>query len=99
MSARRCALEALNTWEDTSVYANEILSELAGNFRLSSADRGLAQDIFYGTIRNLFLVDEIIEKLRRGRIKPSTQNVLRVGLYQIFCSGFKSYHHALNILK
>ena len=80
MSARRCALEALNTWEDTSVYANEILSELAGNFRLSSADRGLAQDIFYGTIRNLFLVDEIIEKLRRGRIKPSTQNVLRVGL-------------------
>ena len=95
MSARRCAIEALNTWEDTSVYADEILSELAGKFRLSSADRGLAQDIFYGTIRNLFLVDEIIEKLRRGRIKPSTQNVLRIGLYQIFCSGIAN-HAAVN---
>ncbi|NRB74447.1 MAG: 16S rRNA (cytosine(967)-C(5))-methyltransferase RsmB [Verrucomicrobiales bacterium] len=95
MSARRCALEALNTWEDTSVYADEILSELAGKFRLSSADRGLAQDIFYGTIRNLFLVDEIIEKLRRGRIKPATQNVLRIGLYQIFCSGIAN-HAAVN---
>jgi len=95
MSARRCALEALNTWEDTSVYADEILSELAGKFRLKSADCGLAQEIFYGTIRNLFLVDEIIEQLRHGRIKPATQNVLRIGLYQVFCSGIAN-HAAVN---
>ncbi len=95
MSARNCALKALNTWEDTSIYADEILSDLAKKFQLSSADRGLAQEIFYGTIRNLFLVDEIIEQLRRGRIKPGTQNVLRIGLYQIFCSGIAN-HAAVN---
>tara|TARA_B100001093_G_scaffold14139_3_gene13062 strand:- start:2236 stop:3462 length:1227 start_codon:yes stop_codon:yes gene_type:complete len=95
MSARKCALKALYTWEDTSIYADEILSDLAKNAQLSSADRGLAQEIFYGTIRNLFLVDEIIEQLRHGRIKPATQNVLRIGLYQIFCSGIAN-HAAVN---
>lgn len=95
MSARNCALKALHTWEATSIYANDILLDLATKFQLSSADRGLAQEIFYGTLRNLFLVDEIIEQLRRGRIKPSTRNILRIGLYQIFCSGIAN-HAAVN---
>ena len=95
MSARNCALKALHTWEATSIYANDILLDLAAKFQLSSADRGLAQEIFYGTLRNLFLVDEIIEQLRRGRIKPSTRNILRIGLYQIFCSGIAN-HAAVN---
>ena len=95
MSARNCALKALHTWEATSMYANDILLDLATKFQLSSADRGLAQEIFYGTLRNLFLVDEIIEQLRRGKIKPSTRNILRIGLYQIFCSGIAN-HAAVN---
>tara|TARA_R110000850_G_scaffold102678_9_gene212175 strand:- start:376 stop:1602 length:1227 start_codon:yes stop_codon:yes gene_type:complete len=95
MSARRCALEALNTWEETSSYADDILSDLASRYKLSSQDRGLALEIFYGTIRHLFLVDEIIDQLRRGKIKSSTQNVLRVGLFQIFRSGIAN-HAAVN---
>ncbi len=95
MSARRCALEALNTWEETSVYADEILADLSNQHRLSSPDRGLTQEIFYGTIRNLFLVDELIDRLRRGRIKSSTQNILRIGLFQIFKSGIAN-HAAVN---
>ena len=43
MSARRCALEALTQWEDTSRFAADILDDLARSFRLSPPDRGLAQ--------------------------------------------------------
>lgn len=95
MSARRCALEALETWEDTSRYAEDILADLSQSYQLSSSDRGLAVDILYGTIRNLFLVDEIIDRLRRGRIKPETQNLLRIGLYQLFCTEIAE-HAAVN---
>ena len=95
MSARRCALEALETWEDTSRYAEDILADLSTRYQLSPADRGLAVDILYGTIRNLFLVDEIIDRLRRGRIKAETQNLLRIGLYQLFCSEIAE-HAAVN---
>ena len=84
MSARRCALEALTTWEDTSRFASDILEELSREFRLSPPDRGLAQELLYGTIRNLYLLDELVDRFRRGSIKPLTQNLLRLGLYQLF---------------
>ena len=57
MSARRCALEALTTWEDTSRFAADILDELARTMCLNPPDRGLAQELLYGTIRNLYLLD------------------------------------------
>ena len=95
MSARRCALEALTEWEDTSRYAEEILGDLAKKYRLSSADRALAIDILYGTIRNLFLLDGIIDELRRGNMKPDTRDLLRIGLYQIFLSDIAE-HAAVN---
>ncbi len=84
MSARRCALEALTTWEDTSRFAADILDELARTMCLNPPDRGLAQELLYGTIRNLYLLDELIDHFRRGSIKPLTQNLLRIGLYQLF---------------
>lgn len=95
MSARRCALEALTEWEDTSRYAEEILGDLAKKYRISSADRALAIDILYGTIRNLFLLDGIIDELRRGSMKPDTRDLLRIGLYQIFLSEIAE-HAAVN---
>ena len=84
MSARRCALEALTTWEDTSRFAADILDELARTMCLNPPDRGLAQELLYGTIRNLYLLDELIDRFCRGSIKPLTQNLLRIGLYQLF---------------
>jgi len=84
MSARRCALEALSTWEDTSRFASDILDDLSRSLRLSPPDRALAQEILYGTIRNLYLLDELISRFRRGSLNPLTQNLLRIGLYQLF---------------
>ena len=95
MSARRCALEALTQWEDTSRFAADILDDLARSFRLSPPDRGLAQELLYGTIRNLYLLDELIDKFRRGSLKPLTQNLLRIGLYQLFKTGIAE-HAAVN---
>lgn len=93
--ARRCALDALTAWEDTSRYASDLLDELARRYRLSPPDRGLAQELLYGVIRNLYLLDEIIERLRRGSIKGPTQNLLRLGLYQLFRTRIAD-HAAIN---
>lgn len=95
MSARRCALEALSTWEDTSRFASDILEDLARSLRLSPPDRALAQEILYGTIRNLYLLDELISRFRRGSLNPLTQNLLRIGLYQLFKTGIAE-HAAVN---
>lgn len=95
MSARRCALEALTKWEDTSRFAADILDDLARELRLSPPDRGLAQELLYGTIRNLYLLDELIDRFRRGSIKPLTQNLLRIGLYQLFKTNIAE-HAAVN---
>ncbi len=95
MSSRRVALEALIEWENTSSYAEDILSDLAAHHQLSGPDRALAVEILYGTIRNLFLLDEIIDELRRGKIKSETQDLLRIGLFQIFLSGIAD-HAAVN---
>ncbi|MEM9017805.1 MAG: 16S rRNA (cytosine(967)-C(5))-methyltransferase RsmB [Verrucomicrobiota bacterium] len=86
MNARRCALLALSEWENTSLYAEEILSDLAHRHQLSRPDRALAVDLLYGVIRNLFFLDRLIDDLRHGSIKPGTQDLLRLGLYQIFLS-------------
>lgn len=95
MSSRRVALEALTEWENTSSYAEDILADLASHYKLTGPDRALAVEILYGTIRNLFLIDEIIDQLRRGKIKSETQNLLRIGLFQIFLSGIAD-HAAVN---
>lgn len=89
--ARRCALEALMEWEETSHYASDILSQLAKRHRLSSADRGLAQDLIYGVIRHIYLLDGLIEKLRRGSLKLQTRLLLRLGLYQLFLTEIAEY--------
>ncbi len=89
--ARRCALEALTAWEDTSRYAADLLEDSARHLRLSPPDRSLAQDLLFGVIRNLYLLDELIERFRRGAIKSQTQNLLRLGLYQLFRSGIAEH--------
>ncbi|MDF1738088.1 MAG: 16S rRNA (cytosine(967)-C(5))-methyltransferase RsmB [Verrucomicrobiales bacterium] len=95
MSARRCALEALTQWEETSRYASDILTDLGGRFRLTPQDRALAQEILFGTIRNLYLLDTIIDRFRKGSLQSGTQDLLRIGLYQLFLTEIAE-HAAVN---
>ena len=52
---------------------------------LSSADRGLCQELVYGVVRWQATLDFLIASKTPGRVqKPALQNLLRLGLYQIF---------------
>jgi len=52
---------------------------------LSPADRGLCQEIVYGVVRWQATLDWLIARKTDGREqKPALQNLLRLGLYQIF---------------
>ena len=52
---------------------------------LSPADRGLCQEITYGVVRWQATLDWLIARKTSGREqKPALQNLLRLGLYQIF---------------
>lgn len=81
---RKCALNSLLEWENGSKFADAILDQQATKSALSSPDRALAMELFYGVLRNLLLLDELIDQLRRGKIKHQTQCLLRIGLYQLF---------------
>ena len=52
---------------------------------LSSADRGLCLELVYGVVRWQATLDWLIARRTKGRKqKPGLQNLLRLGLYQIF---------------
>ena len=53
--------------------------------RLSAADRHLCQELTYGMVRWQATLDWLIARKTEGRTqKPMLQNLLRLGLYQIF---------------
>lgn len=83
-SARRVALAALKTWRKRTEFADTIISNLLSNAALESADRAFAVELFYGTLRNLTLLDFWIGELRSARVDVDLRDLLRLGLYQLF---------------
>jgi 16S rRNA (cytosine967-C5)-methyltransferase len=83
-SARRVALAALKTWRKKTEFADTIISNLLSNAALESADRAFAVELFYGTLRNLTLLDFWIGELRSARVDVDLRDLLRLGLYQLF---------------
>jgi 16S rRNA (cytosine967-C5)-methyltransferase len=76
----------------------ENLLELAlANAQLSSADRGLCQEIVCGIVRWQAALDWLIARKTCGREqKPGLQNLLRLGLYQTFWLDRIPDHAAVN---
>jgi len=65
--------------------------------RFSSADRGLCQEIVYGVVRWQAALDWLIARKTNNREqKPAMQNLLRLGLYQIFWLDRIPNHAAVN---
>jgi len=66
--------------------------------RLSSADRGLCQELVYGVVRWQATLDRLIaRKTNSGREpRPALMNLLRLGLYQIFWLDRIPPHAAVN---
>jgi 16S rRNA (cytosine967-C5)-methyltransferase len=66
-------------------FIEDLLQAALAEAPLSSADRGLCQEITYGVVRWQATLDWLIAQKTDGREqKPGLQNLLRLGLYQIF---------------
>lgn len=81
---RNIALKCLERWENETVHADRILSDLSKKHSLESRDHAFVQQIFYGIIRNLSLLDSCIDHLRQHKgLKHRLRLILRIGLFQL----------------
>jgi 16S rRNA (cytosine967-C5)-methyltransferase len=70
---------------DSDEYTETLLERSLLPTKLSPADRGLTQELVFGVIRWQLTLDWLIERKTQGRTqKPGLQDLLRLGLYQIF---------------
>lgn len=85
-SAREVALWVLQDVWSEKAYANLSLSKWLGQARLQSADRRLATELAYGTVKAHGTLNWILSHyLKRSLSKtdPLVANILRLGVYQI----------------
>ena len=80
---RKLCLLALEQWEETSAYAENIVTDLTRRHSLSPSDRGFLNTVTLGIVRNFFLLDHWIDSMRKGKLSPDNRRILRIGLYQI----------------
>jgi 16S rRNA (cytosine967-C5)-methyltransferase len=82
---RQIAARVLQQRRIDGEFVEDLLQAALANSPLSSADRGLCQEITYGVVRWQATLDWLIAQKTDGREqKPGLQNLLRLGLYQIF---------------
>ena len=78
-------------------FVEDLLENSLYGASLSPADRGLCQEITYGVVRWQATLDWLIARKTSGREqKPALQNLLRLGLYQIFWLDRIPNHAAVN---
>ena len=82
---RQIAARILGQRRANGLFVEYLLENALADARLSPADRGLCQEIVYGVVRWQSTLDWLIARKTGGREqKPALQNLLRLGLYQIF---------------
>ncbi len=84
-SARGLALAALEQWRHGHRFADAILQHLLATSELTGSDRSFTTELFYGILRNLSLLDFWIGQLRSGSLDDRSRDLLRLGIYQLFC--------------
>ena len=82
---RQIAARVLGQRRANGLFVEDLLEIALTDAQLSSADRGLCQEIVYGVVRWQAALDWLIARKTNGREQKSAlQNFLRLGLYQIF---------------
>jgi 16S rRNA (cytosine967-C5)-methyltransferase len=82
---RQIAARILRRRQTHNEFTEDLLESAFAQTQLSSADRGLCQELVYGVIRWQATLDWLIARKTDAREqKPALQNLLRLGLYQIF---------------
>lgn len=87
MNERETAVYALNDILNEKAYNNIVLRRTFNrNSGLSAVERAFITELVNGTLRNLILIDYIINqfsKTKTEKMKPLILNILRTGVYQI----------------
>jgi 16S rRNA (cytosine967-C5)-methyltransferase len=82
---RQIAARVLGQRRANGLFVEDLLEIALNGAQLSSADHGLCQEMVYGIVRWQATLDWLIAQKTGGRgQKPALQNLLRLGLYQIF---------------
>jgi 16S rRNA (cytosine967-C5)-methyltransferase len=85
-------------------YVEELLEGALAQKHLLPKDRSLCQELVYGIIRNQSALDHLIVRKTQNRVqKPRLQDILRLGLYQIFwldrIPGHAAVHETVELAK
>jgi 16S rRNA (cytosine967-C5)-methyltransferase len=82
---REIAARVLQRRATGDEFTETLLERAWAGATLSSVDRGLCQELVHGVVRWQATLDWLIAQKTRGRTqKTALQNLLRLGLYQIF---------------
>ena len=94
---RQIAAQVLQRRNTGSDFVEDLLESALARAHLSAPDRGLCQELVYGVVRWQAALDWLIARKTPGRTqKPMLQNLLRLGLYQIFWLDRIPNHAAVN---
>ena len=82
---RQIAARVLGRRRANGLFVEDLLEIALAGARLSSADRGLCREIVFGVVRWQAALDWLVARKTNGREqRTGLQNLLRLGLYQIF---------------
>ena len=94
---RQIAAQILQRRGSGTDFVEDLLEISLARTPLSTPDRGLCQELVYGVVRWQAALDWLIARKTSGRTqKPMLQNLLRLGLYQIFWLDRIPNHAAVN---
>ncbi|HET7624309.1 MAG TPA: 16S rRNA (cytosine(967)-C(5))-methyltransferase RsmB [Verrucomicrobiae bacterium] len=94
---REIAGRILNQRTAGADFVENLLDRALARSRISGADRGLCQELVYGVARWQATLDWLIARKTSGRTQTTAlQNLLRLGLYQIFWLDRIPNHAAVN---
>jgi 16S rRNA (cytosine967-C5)-methyltransferase len=94
---REIAAQVLLRRRSGDEFIENLLERALAGAKLSTADRGLCQELVYGVVRWQATLDWLIGRKTQGRTqKAALQELLRLGLYQIFWLDRIPDHAAVN---
>lgn len=104
-SGRAIALDALTAIEEQGAYANRILNSLFTQRQAEAQEKRLATELVFGTLRQLNLLDYLLNRLlskELSALPPTVRGVLRLSLYQLIFTTHPAYavvNEAVDLIK
>ena len=80
---RRICAAILRDWEESTTFIDKLIDRHCTKAGLDPRDRAFVKNITLGIVRNLTLLGDWIDMLRKGKIGNEEQRLLELGLYQV----------------